>query len=363
MRLSIDGSSLAFPPSGIRTYVSALIREMESADQDIELSVLQPSGQSRPLPERASRFWWDARGVASAAHHARAGVLHVPQFSAPIRNPAPLVVTIHDLIPLMHREYRQSRSMRAYLSVMRRTVAKAGIIIVPSRYVAHQAPTVMDIDVKRVRVIPMAAGPEFSPADHPKVQPAILSALGIRGPYIFNIAGFDVRKNLPCLLQAFATFRNWSPGPYQLVIAGAPHTANPTVFPPVRPVVERLALAEHVIMPGLISEQAKIALYQHAAMYVTPSLSEGFGMTCLEAMSCGTPVIAANCTALPEVVGGGGLLVEPEPSVLAEAMTAVAQEDTIAAQLRRSGIAQAARYSWGRTASMTIDAYRDALDG
>ena len=126
VRVVLDGSSLSFPPSGIRTYVSALIQEFAGLDQAVNLRVVEPSCRvARSMPKRASRFWWDAWGVSTAALREQVRVLHLPQFSAPVRRPAPVVVTIHDLIPLTWPEYRQRRSMRIYLEVMQRTVRNA----------------------------------------------------------------------------------------------------------------------------------------------------------------------------------------------------------------------------------------------
>jgi glycosyltransferase involved in cell wall biosynthesis len=365
MRVCLDASSLQLPPSGIRTYVEALIAEFRNMPGEIELSLVNRNDRkgtvASRVPERLSRFAWDVRGVSRAARASGADILHIPQFSAPWQSAQPLVVTIHDLIPLIMPEYRHSKPMRVYLQVMQRTVQRAAVIIVPSEYVATTVTGLLGIERGRIHVIPMAAGSAFVPAPDLDSMPNSLKRLGIDGPYVFNIAGFDARKNLGCLLEAFARFNESTGRSCKLVIGGAPHTGNPVVFPPVMPDIERLGLRGQVILSGVVAEQVKIALYQHATMYVTPSLQEGFGMTCLEAMACGVPVIAADRASLPEVIGDGGLLVPPEPDAVAGAMLGIVRLPELAESLRTRGVAQAAKFSWSKSAGMTIEAYRTVL--
>jgi glycosyltransferase involved in cell wall biosynthesis len=245
---------------------------------------------------------------------------------------------------------------------MQRTVRAARLVLTPSQAAKDDIVRVLGLPPRRVRVIPEAAGPEYQPASDPLAPRRIIARFGIRGRYIFNVGGLDARKNLTTLLEAFARARPHLEEPTQLVIAGAAHTANPRVFPPLQPIIERLGVAHSVILTGRVTEEEKLALYQGASLYVTPSLYEGFGLTALEAMACGVPTIAANRTSLPEVVGSGGLLVEPEPEALAAAILSVLNHPERAAALREQGRARAAAFDWQRTARLTLDAYREALN-
>ncbi|MER3437020.1 MAG: hypothetical protein C4346_05125 [Chloroflexota bacterium] len=237
----------------------------------------------------------------------------------------------------------------------------ARLILTPSHAAKDDVVRVLGIPSQRIRVTPEAAGPEFRPAEDWTAVHETIAKFGIRGKYIFNAGGFDTRKNLPVLLEAFGRALPRLQEPAQLVIAGAPHTANPRVFPPVQPVIERLGLSGAVLLTGRVTEAEKIALYQGAALYVTPSRYEGFGLTVLEAMACGVPTIAANRSSLPEVVGEGGILVEPEPEALATAIAAVFNDPVAAATWRARALARAAAFDWRRTAHLTLDAYREAL--
>jgi glycosyltransferase involved in cell wall biosynthesis len=360
MRVSLDGGPLSFPPSGVRTYLEELVRGIGRVDPGVDLQVLEPPRSGDATLSRRARFAWDAYGVGRAAARSRVDVLHVPQFSAPFRAPSALVVTIHDVIPLLVPEYRQSRAMRIYLEVMRRTVRKADALIVPSRFVRDQVIEALGPATARVHIVPMAAADRYRPRAAAGDLDDVLAPLGIDGPYVFDVAGFEVRKNLPCLLEAFGRFRREGHGAWKLVIAGAPHTANRRIYPPILPIIERLGLRGAVVLPGRVDEATKLALYQGASLYVTTSLHEGFGMTCLEAMACGVPIIASRRASLPEVVGDGGLLVEPEPEAVAEVMIDLASNPDLAQGLRVRALARATAFSWDETARQTVAVYREA---
>ncbi len=365
MRICFDQSALEFPPSGIRTYVSELSREMRALEPEIELVPVDRATHSgivgRRLPPRLGKLWWDLWLAGRSSASSRSDILHVPHFSAPARFEGALVVTVHDLIPLTENAYRHSRGMRVYVSLMKRTIQSASFVIVPSLYVRAEVLRHLNIAEERIRVVPMAASDHFAPAIVAGAIPEELRRIGIDGPYVLNMAGFDVRKNLPMLLEAFKHFRETSVTSHRLVIGGAPHTRNDTVYPRLEPSIETLGLGDAVILPGVVSETLKLTLYQHAAMYVTTSMSEGFGMTCLEAMRCGIPVIGVNRTSLPEVIGDGGLLVEPDAELIAQKMERIATDPELAGHFRDRGLARAEQFSWEKTARLTLEVYRDAI--
>jgi glycosyltransferase involved in cell wall biosynthesis len=371
MRVAFDGEFLRLPPSGIGGYVRGLLPALQSVEPTLDLVVLAPNwdhtglhtGRSRsPLADRRfQRASWELLGVARAARAVRPDLLHIPAFSAPVVSPVPFVVTIHDVIPFALPAYRASRAMRLHLGAMRRTVRAARLVIAPSEAAADDIAAELGIPRERIRVTLEAVGACYRPTEDVETLQARLSALGVRGRYIFNVGGLDVRKNVPLLLDAFARLRRRLDEPVQLVVAGAPHSDNAAVFPPLEPVVRRLGLQNDVLLTGRVSEDDKVALYQGAALYVTPSYYEGFGLTALEAMACGVPTVAANRTSFPEVVGDGGLLVEVDAEAIAAVMELVMTNQAIADDLRLRGLARAATFSWERAARQTLDVYREAL--
>lgn len=375
MRVALDGSFLSLPPSGIGTYLRHLADALRDLDSSLDLRIVEPNwhdvsrdDRTRTLPSRlwhdrrVQRFAWDLVGVERQSSRLAPDLLHVPHFAAPLRPRAPLIVTVHDVIPLVLPAYRSSQAMRANLAIMRRTVRRAQVILTPSTAAAADVSRMLAITPDRIRVTPEAAGALFRPSDDPASDRAVAQRFGVAGPYIFNVGGYDARKNLPVLLEAFARCRGEIDLSTKLVIAGAPHSDNPAVFPPLPPLIERLGLAGAVVLTGRVSELDKVALYRGAALYATPSLYEGFGLTALEAMACGVPTIAADRASLPEVVGDGGMLVEPDAESFARAITRVLNDPHLSGNLRERGLRRAATFSWRRTAQLTLSAYHDVME-
>lgn len=372
MRVAIDASILALPPSGTATYLRSLTAALRATYDDLDMHLLEPDWDDQGGPglfnrirhdRRLRRLSWDAWGSARAARRVRPDILHVPQFAAPVWTPCPVIVTIHDAIPFLLPEYRGSRPSRLHASLMQRTTKRAKLVLTPSRAAASDLQRVLGIPAAKIRVTPEAADPIYRPGGDPGEHTWVRHQFGIGERYVFNVGGLDARKNLPLLVEAFAQMIPSLPEAVDLVIAGAAHTDNPAVYPPLQPVVDRLGVRERVRLIGRISEVDKLALYRGASLYVTPSRYEGFGLTALEAMSCGVPTIAAARTSLPEVVGDGGLLVEPTVDELANAMTTVLTNPEFALGLRERGLAQAATFSWEETARLTRAAYDEVVAG
>jgi glycosyltransferase involved in cell wall biosynthesis len=364
--VAIDGNFLAMPHSGIGTYLRGLLDGLQRNADALGISVhLVEPGAGRVLHPggKAHRFAWDAVGVTGGAlrmRDPRPKVLHVPQMTAPLWAPVPLVATIHDVIPFVLEDYRASRAMQAYLSLMARTVRRASRVIVPSEAARGDVIGVLGIGPGIVRVIPEAAGEDLVPDETGEAAMRVRKRWEITGPYLFNIGGFDRRKNLPLLVEAFATAVPSLPGDARLVIAGAPHTDNPRVFPPLEPLIAKHGLESRVVLTGRVSDEERRWLYQAARGYITPSMYEGFGLTPLEAMACAVPPIVADRTSLPEVVGEAGLVVEPTVEDLAEAIVALMTDDALRESLSRASLDRARTFTWDAAARETAAVYHEA---
>ncbi len=363
VRVVIDGNFLRLPPSGIGTYVRCLVDALR-ADQErlgISLDVLDHSRADILRPgSRLHRFAWDTigSGVSVARRRPRPSVLHLPQMSAPIVSPLPIVVTIHDVIPLVLEEYRVSRAMQAYLALMARTARNGRVIIAPSQASAGDIQRVLGVSVERITVIPEAASPDLEP-DHTGVAAiAVRDRFGIEGPFLFNIGGLDIRKNVPLLVESFADALTELPPAMSLVIAGRAHSDNPRMFPPIEPIIKARGLEGRVHLLGQVTDDERRSLLQAAMACITPSMYEGFGLTPLEAMACGTPVIAANSSSFPEVIGGAGMLVEPERGALARAMIQLTTDPRLMRDLGAAGLERSRQFSWARAAEATASVYR-----
>lgn len=369
--------------TGMGQYALHLWREMTQSD-DFNAMLLMPAdaptmvhdlageravkvtpAMGVSLSKKARKLWWEQVGVVTAARRAKVDLVHVPYFSAPLRQAVPYIVTVHDAIPLVLKEYAGGRAMSAYLKFVSRAVKDAHLILTDSMYSKGDIERCLDIPSERIRSIPLAAGCEFTPAtsdaDHDRVA-AVRDRYELHTPFVLNVGGFDRRKNLPALVEGFAMALPEIERETDLVIVGAPHSGNVDFFPPLQPIIGRHGVGNRVKLTGFVSEQDKLDLYRAATAFVFTSIYEGFGLNPLEAMACGTPVISSNRSSLPEVVGDGGMLIDPTPREIARALVALLNDAGLQESLRQRGLEQASTFSWRETARQTVQAYRDVLE-
>jgi glycosyltransferase involved in cell wall biosynthesis len=166
---------------------------------------------------------------------------------------------------------------------------------------------------------------------------------------------------VPQLVKAFAhVYRQLGDPSLQLLIAGNPEKQSGPLFPDPRPVASDLGMTGQIVY-RFIEEEDKPAIYSGASVFVFPSLYEGFGLTPLEAMSCGTPVICSNRTSLPEVVGDAAISLNPDDThAMVEAMCDVLTKSDLQADLRARSLQRATRFNWRKTAAETVAAYEEA---
>lgn len=375
-RVALDGLFLYQPTTGSGQYSLQLWHHLATADADPAMLLLQPAGEAFPSPEpgaqtavapswarsgKAHKLWWEQVGAPRAARRAGADLLHVPYFAGPRAGRLPFVTTIHDVIPLILPEYGGSLAMRVYMRLVSAAARRAVLVLTDSDCSKRDIERFVGIPAERIHVIPLAADPRYRPVDDPAAEAALRDRFGLPGPVIFNVDGLDVRKNLRALIEAFARALPALDPATRLVIAGRAHTDNQRLYPPLAPVAAACGVADRVVLTGAISEAEKLTLYNLADLYVAPSLYEGFGLSPLEAMACGTPVIASNRASLPEVVGDGGLLIEPTAERMGAAIVSVLTDEQRRRMLSQRARERAATFSWQRTAEQTRAVYREAL--
>lgn len=256
------------------------------------------------------------------------------------------VITIHDLDFLAHPERTRAEIRRDYPSLVRSHARRADAIIVPSHFTADCVERQLGVPRDRMAICPPGA-----PAWRPR--PA-----APRHGYLLFFSTLEPRKNVGVLLDAYAHLLAAGAQPPPLVLAGQAR-------PEAASWLARLSappLAGHVSHRGYIDPGEREALYAGARLLVLPSLDEGFGMTALEAMTAGVPVVAADRGSLPEVLGGAGVLVNPlDAGELADGMRRVYLDADLAQACTERGIARAATYRWSETAERVYDTYRAAV--
>lgn len=380
LRVGLDALFFEQPMTGSGQYATQLWPRLAESYAQLDMLALAPSdtiaavrelagarlreGRVPSLPRRPRKLFWEQVAQPRVVAAARPDLVHVPYFAAPLLQRAPYVVTIHDVIPLALPAYRGSWAMRAYLRLVSRSVRRARLILTDSEYSRRDIMARLGIPGEHIVSIPLAADATFRrpTASERQLAGAELRArFGLRGRYIYNVGGFDVRKRLDVLIEAFALALPDLPEGMELVIAGRPHTGNPDLYPALEPLVRRVGLVERVKFVGFVSEAEKRGLFWAAEAYAFTSEYEGFGLSPLEALACGTPVICSNRTSLPEVVGSAGLLVDPTPRPVAAGLVELLNDEPLRERLSSAGIEQSARFSWARTADATVGAYGRAL--
>ena len=205
----------------------------------------------------------------------------------------------------------------------------------------------------RIAVIPYAADPAFSPVDDPQAVAHVLHKHGVGGEYLLFVGSVEPRKNLAGLVRAA---EQWlaARARRQIVVAGPEGWLNSEVHQ----LINQRGLDEHVRFLGYVDRDDLRALYTGARAFVYPSFYEGFGFPVLEAMACGCPVITSNTPAVEEIAAGAAKLVTAgNDEELRRAISEVADDEPVRAELRRLGFERAKRYTWRDTARATLDAY------
>ena len=316
-----------------------------------------------PMPANLGKLWLEQVAYPRGVRVVGAQVAHVPYFAAPLAAPAPVVVTVHDLIPLLLPAYRSSALVRGYMRLVAWSARRASLVLTDAEASRRDIISHLGVPAERVRAIPLAASPLYRPYEESEALAAIRARYALPTDYLLYLGGFDQRRNLGTLFQALAAARRREPSLPVLALAGALPPADTTLTPDPRRLAAEAGVAEGVRFLGRVPEVDKPALYAAALAFLFPSRYEGFGLTVLEALACGTPVIAADATTLPEVAGPGGLLVGPDDVAgWAEAIVRLVSDSALRARLRAAGLAHSARFTWQRTARQTLAAYHEAFE-
>jgi glycosyltransferase involved in cell wall biosynthesis len=235
-------------------------------------------------------------------------------------------------------------------------------IITTSHFVRDEIAEAGIASPGRIHVVPLAADPAifYRCGDRERIA-AVRRKYGVpEGPYVLGVNTPDVRKNVPQAIHAFARACRLEHGALaSLVLTGHHGSGSDRV---------QAAIAAHpelrgrIILTGYVPDDDLAPLYTGAQVFVYNSLYEGFGLPPLEAMQCGTPVVTSNTSSLPEVVGGGGVMVHPEDlDGLAGAILDLATESESRTRIQQQALAQAEGFTWDRSVAATLSAYRTAL--
>ncbi len=367
MRIGIRVSPLASPFTGIPVYVFNLVREIAKLDREnlyflytnkeIPLKFDLPQNfqvvlVKKPYPRL--QLWYQI-GLPLRMRKDRLDLYHDTLFLLPfLQGKIPGVITVHDLSGLLMPEYHEKK-VSLTSKIIPFAVRKARRIIAVSNFTRQEVEKFFPHAKGKVRVVYNGVSPEFRPAPEEEIK-RVREKYGINYPYVMYLGTIEPRKNLSTLLSAFSLLIKEFP--HYLVLVGMKGWKYRGIFQ----ALEELSIRERVIFTGFVPAADLPPLYTGADVFVYPSLYEGFGIPALEAMACGTPVVASNTSSLPEVVGEAGLLADPRsPEEIARKIRMVLRDKKLAEELSLRGKQRAREFSWEKTAKGTLEVYREVL--
>ena len=365
MRIAFDLRRIGNP--GIGRYMKSLVESVaQAAPTDDYFLIVAPGTESllpdAPGAERVfagSPYYSVGEQIELPRLIERYGIdlLHAPHFVVPVRKKCRTVVTIHDTIHLIYPQDLPSFTGRVYARLMMMTAVRvADRIIALSGHAKSEIVRLLGAREAKIQVVPHpGVSPEFF-VRHDKVTLAETRAkFGISGRYILYTGIFRERKNHIGLLRSFALLRQKQKD-VQLVIAG-PLDKGEAIL---KGMAAKFGIADQVVLTRFVSNEELPALYFGASVYACPSLYEGFGLTVLEAMACGVPVVAHTGTSLPEICGDAALLSDAtQAEKFAAALEMALEPGMMRDSLIERGFQNVKRYSRDKCSTEVIRLYNE----
>ncbi|NIO19638.1 MAG: glycosyltransferase [Candidatus Aenigmarchaeota archaeon] len=278
------------------------------------------------------------------------------QYAGPPFSVTPYIVTLHDIIHETYPEF-YPKLLRFFMRLFYPFSARRAVkVLTGSEYTKSQINRLFKIPAERIEVTPYGASEEFRIIDDSAAIKRIAASYGVHGRYILFVGRIEPRKNIQGLLKAYEIVKGKYNIDQKLVIVGMKDSSFEDFYQDLRAKKVR----HDVIFTGGVSQEDLPYIYNGADLFVYPSFAEGFGLPVLEAMACGTTVITSNSTALPELVGDAGIMVDAKNTEeLAEAIYKVLKDSNLRNRLKNKGLEQSKLFSWHKTAEKVLDIYRE----
>lgn len=381
MRVVLNGWFIDQPHTGSGQYTLQLLKQLPRVAPQHEYALVVPHKNSFKIIDITAdtnfqlltsniqlptsnfrKVLFEQDNVPRAARAYGADILHVPYWAPPLQSHVPIVVTIHDIIPLVLKAYRGGPLVRAYTGLVSAAARGATLILTDSDASRSDIMARLGVPPDRVRTIYLAADPKFTDRVDPIDYTALRKNHDLPEEYVLYLGGFDARKNIEAALQTYTWAQAALGENYPLVIAGALPDRHDAFFHDPRVIAKQIEVDDAVRFIGPVTEEDKVALYQQARAFLYPSIYEGFGLPALEALACGVPVVGSNASSIPEIVGDAGMLVDPRDArAMAGALIAVCTEDSLHDNLSERALKQAAKFSWVKCARETVAAYESVM--
>lgn len=317
----------------------------------------------------SSRSLSDLWAMSRAVLRRRPDVFFFPAVYSyfPVFNRTKIVLTVHDVIADHHPELIFPNAKAKLFWKLKQNIAlrQADLIATVSEFSKKQIVEYFKLPESRLRLITEGARPVFKVLERTAATDQTLARFGLRSDerFLLYVGGISPHKNLATLIDAFDKLAKTDPQ-IRLVLVGD-YQDDPffSAYPSLKKQVGELNLENRVIFTGFIPDEELAHLYNRAALLVFPSLEEGFGLPAIEAMSCGTPVAASNCSSLPEVLGDAGRFFDPRRAAeIATVIERILRDETERAAMREQGLARAEQFKWKKAAEDTLAIFNELVE-
>jgi glycosyltransferase involved in cell wall biosynthesis len=372
LRVLVDATDVPTDRGALGRYVDGLIGALAGTDVDLAVTCQRADeeryGRLAPgaaivagavgLGHRSERLAWEQSGLPVVAEQVGADVIHMPNYSMPLRPGRPTVVTVHDLSFFTEPDRYTALSAMALMSATKTAARQAARLMVPSNATRDELVRVLGIDRGRIDVA-------YHGVDHrlfhrpDAVQVARVTArLGLHGkPYVAFLGSLTPRKNAPALVSGWASAVADLADPPALVVGGGGGWSQE-----LDEAVARVPPHLRLVRPGYLPFADLPGFLGGALLVAAPSHGEGFGLPVLEAMACGAPVLTTYRASLPEVGGDAVEYTEPDADSIAAALRALLGNPARRTALGEAGYARAQEFTWAASAAAHVASYRRAAD-
>ena len=355
--------------AGVSRFTEQMVRALQERDTSAHYSVFlnetarggfsdSPNMRFRytrlPAVRPAVRILWEQ--VFLPGHAAGLDLLHCPVNVLPLLSTCPAVLTIHDLTFLRYPERFRPERQKYLATLTKLSAKKARRIMTDSANTKQDVAELLRVPPERIDVVYPGLDEAFHPSSAEELA-EFRRRKGLPDEFILYVGTLEPRKNVAALVRAYSLLHARGLRRWPLVIAGG----RGWMFDDIFAEVERNDLVSDVLFPGYVPPEELAQWYGAAAVFVYPSVYEGFGLPALEAMACGTPVIVSNASSLPEVVGDAGAQVDPHDTAqLAETLAEILQSSRRREQMAAAGLRRAASFTWDKAAEQIMRVYRQA---
>lgn len=350
---------------GIGTYTRNLLEGLHECSNGFQIHAIVRSADSASVQQCCARtsvldvpIYTVREQVLIPKAAGACDLLHIPHYNAPLLHRGPLVVSIMDVIHLSS-PYRCSWGSYVYAKPMLNLVArKADHIITVSEFSKRQILETLHVPESKITVIPCGVRPEFRPNGPGPECTEALKILGIQGRFLLYVGNLKPHKNVSTLLRAFAQLRDQNKCDHSLLIVGDDRRWRHAVEAECL----LLGIKQKTVLVPYVSQALLPKIYASADVVVMPSIVEGFGLPVVEAMACGTPVVASKAASLPEVGGDAVLYFDPaSPEELAARVIHLLESRELRALMRDKGIQRAKQFTWREAARRHVEVYDEIL--